>query len=87
VAALWMPKAQFDHAAHSTVLCTDCHKARQSRTSKDVLMPKIGTCRGCHGGEHASTALPSTCIMCHVYHRDNLRPMLPRAARASNFSR
>jgi predicted CXXCH cytochrome family protein len=82
-----MPKAQFDHAAHSTTPCTDCHKATQSRASKDVLMPKIKTCRACHGGEHESTALPSTCIMCHVYHRDDLPPMLPRSANVSNLGR
>jgi hypothetical protein len=79
VAALWMPKARFDHAAHSTVPCTDCHKARASTTSAEVLMPAIETCRDCHGGEQASAALPSTCIMCHVYHRDGLPPMLPRS--------
>jgi len=87
VAALWMPKARFDHAAHSTTPCTDCHKATSSKRSADVLMPKIKTCRACHGGEHATTALPSTCIMCHVYHRDDLPPMLPRAANTSNLGR
>jgi len=87
VAARWMPKAQFDHAAHSTTPCTDCHKATSSKTSADVLMPKIETCRACHGGEGAATALPSTCIMCHVYHRDHLPPMLPRFANALNLGR
>ena len=48
-------------------------------TSTDVLMPPIETCRACHQGEHARAAVPSTCIMCHVYHREDLEPMLPRA--------
>lgn len=87
VAKLWMPKAQFNHAAHSTTPCSDCHKAASSKTSADVLMPKIGTCRACHGGEGATNALPSTCIMCHIYHRDDLPPILPRAANASNLGR
>ena len=43
-------------------------------------MPTTADCRTCHQGEHAATALPSTCIMCHVYHRDELPPMLPVAA-------
>lgn len=76
VAALWMPKARFSHAAHKTTPCTDCHRATTSETSADVLMPAIADCRVCHEGEHARTAIPSTCIMCHVYHRDDLEPML-----------
>jgi len=83
VAALWMPKARFSHAAHETTPCTDCHRAHDSSTSADVLMPTIADCRECHQGEHAATALPSTCIMCHVYHRDELPPMLPLAAEAA----
>ena len=80
VAALWMLKAKFSHAAHETTPCADCHRATASSTSADVLMPTIADCRTCHQGEHAATALPSTCIMCHVYHRDELPPMLPVAA-------
>jgi hypothetical protein len=83
VAALWMPKAFFDHAAHSTTPCTDCHRATESSASGDVLMPAIADCRTCHRGELAATALPSTCIMCHVYHRDDLAPMLPRTPPAT----
>jgi hypothetical protein len=87
VAALWMPKAMFNHAAHETTPCTDCHHARESKLSADVLMPVIAECRVCHQGEHATTALPSTCIMCHVYHRDGLPPMLPLAAEAADAPR
>ncbi|HET6518560.1 MAG TPA: cytochrome c3 family protein [Geminicoccaceae bacterium] len=78
VAALWMPKARFDHAAHATIPCTDCHRAPESMTSGDVLMPAIEDCRTCHRGEHATTALPSTCITCHAYHGEDLTAMLPR---------
>jgi hypothetical protein len=87
VASLWMPKALFNHAAHQTTPCTDCHHARESKLSSDVLMPVIAECRTCHQGEHATTALPSTCIMCHVYHRDGLPPMLPAAVEASAAAR
>ncbi|HSA79592.1 MAG TPA: cytochrome c3 family protein [Geminicoccaceae bacterium] len=80
--SLWMPKARFDHAAHKTMQCTDCHRAQTSRASKDVLMPPIETCRACHQGEHARAAVPSACIMCHVYHREDLDPMLPRRGQA-----
>jgi hypothetical protein len=86
VATLWMPKARFDHGAHKTTPCLDCHRtttegrrvpATASATSADVLMPVIAECRVCHGGEHARTTIPSTCIMCHVYHREGQEPMLP----------
>jgi hypothetical protein len=77
VAALWMPKARFDHGAHKTTPCLTCHEATTSATSEDVLMPAIEDCRACHGGEHARTAIPSTCIMCHVYHLEGQQPMLP----------
>ena len=83
VAEIWMPKAIFDHAAHTTSGCVDCHAARESGTSADVLMPEIGACRDCHLGQHAKRGLPSTCIMCHVYHQDHLAPMLPAEVRAA----
>jgi hypothetical protein len=83
VASVWMPKARFDHGAHETMGCMDCHRAQTSKTSKDVLMPPIETCRACHQGEHARAAVPSTCIMCHVYHRKDLDPMLRPPAQAS----
>ena len=38
----------------------------------------------CHQGEQASAAVPSTCTMCHDYHRDELPPILPRPAQASS---
>jgi predicted CXXCH cytochrome family protein len=78
VTPLWMPKAHFDHAAHQTVPCGACHAAETSAASTDVLMPGIEGCRDCHQGEATEAALPSTCIMCHVYHRDELEPMLPK---------
>jgi hypothetical protein len=87
VTPVWMPKAHFDHGAHETTPCADCHKAQTSKTSKEVLMPPIETCRACHRGERARAAVPSTCIMCHDYHRDNLDPMLPPPAQAATVVR
>jgi hypothetical protein len=78
VAEVWMPKSVFDHAAHETSACTECHAAETSHAATDVLMPPIETCRDCHGGERSVAQIPSTCTMCHVYHRDDLPPMLPR---------
>jgi predicted CXXCH cytochrome family protein len=87
VAETWMPKSVFDHAAHTTSACTECHKAEASATAADVLMPPIETCRKCHGGEEATAEVPSTCTTCHVYHRDDLKPMLGSPVRASVATR
>ncbi len=64
----WFPAAGFDHASHLVTECDDCHQARGSNISNDVLMPDINTCRDCHGGEGASRSLASTCISCHRFH-------------------
>lgn len=76
----WMPKALFDHRAHETTTCTDCHDAPASASTTDVLLPQIETCQACHGGEKAITGVPSTCVMCHVFHQPNLGPMRPNLA-------
>lgn len=83
VAAVWMPKAVFDHDAHTTSACTDCHDARPSETSADVLMPAVDSCRDCHLGQEADSGLPSTCIMCHAYHQDHLEPIIDAPMRSA----
>jgi predicted CXXCH cytochrome family protein len=69
----WMPKANFDHARHATTLseCGSCHAARESHEAADVLMPRIETCRECHGGTQdilAANRVVSTCMLCHSFH-------------------
>ena len=74
----WMPKGIFVHASHESINCIDCHEqAPKSKTSADVILPDINSCRQCHGGENVSDKLPSTCTMCHVFHRPELGPMRP----------
>lgn len=69
VAGTWFPKAEFTHARHTTMACEDCHKASTSKSSADVLLLGIESCRTCHAGEHARERVPSTCIDCHGYHQ------------------
>lgn len=71
----WFPKAHFIHDRHKTVPCTDCHAARDSKTSTDVLMPGITRCRECHADPGAQNKLESTCISCHGFHmfKDKLK--------------
>lgn len=70
----WLTKGRFDHRAHRSSGCTDCHKAEASSKSADVLLPGIESCRNCHGGEHAKGKLPSTCVMCHDFHLGKQTP-------------
>ena len=68
----WMPLADFNHAKHTGVSCATCHKnAKESKRSSDILIPKIETCRGCHGGKKDKYKLPSDCLMCHKFHLPN----------------
>jgi hypothetical protein len=73
----FLPKAQFNHAKHSTVDCESCHAARESKLSSDVLIPGIANCQTCHGGEAAWAKVRSTCISCHVFHKPGTGPLTP----------
>jgi len=65
----WMPKARFEHSAHETSKCTDCHSAPDSKKASDVLMPAIAVCRDCHmGAEKVANKVASDCGTCHGFH-------------------
>ena len=78
----WLPKGLFDHRAHDNTQCTTCHKAQSSNFATDVLLPRIETCQPCHGGENASAQVPSTCVMCHIFHLPDLKHMRPELVKA-----
>ncbi len=61
----WLPHSRFDHGAHRMLACTECHKAKQSKETTDVLLPSIATCRDCH---RDSGGARSGCVECHLYH-------------------
>jgi hypothetical protein len=65
----WMPKGDFAHQVHRNTSCETCHDAARSHRSEDVLLPRIEVCQECHGGEHASDRLQSSCIECHQFHQ------------------
>ena len=73
----YMPKARFTHAKHTDTACGDCHDAAKSASSAEVLMPKIEVCQACHAGQGAENKVPSTCIDCHKFHREDVGPMRP----------
>lgn len=66
----YMLHGWFDHRPHEQEACTTCHKATTSASATDLLLPDLASCRECHGGESSSADVPSTCAMCHDYHRD-----------------
>ncbi|HXQ51643.1 MAG TPA: cytochrome c3 family protein [Stellaceae bacterium] len=73
--ARFLPNAAFDHARHQALNCADCHDARHSEKSGDVLLPRIETCVDCHGSERAGLKTQSTCTSCHLFHRQEFGPM------------
>ncbi len=72
----YMLHGWFDHKAHQTEPCESCHKARASNSASDLLLPDLATCRNCHGGESARAKVPSSCAMCHDYHRETGQPFM-----------
>ena len=72
----------FNHAAHQTTDCASCHRASASKSSNEVLIPGISTCRNCHVGEtgahvqHVSQPVKSSCVMCHDYHGSTRAPWI-----------
>lgn len=77
----FMPEAQFDHSKHQALDCADCHDARHSEKSADVMLPGIETCVSCHGAERAGFKTQSTCTSCHLFHRQEFGPMKTANAR------
>lgn len=65
----WLPKGKFAHRSHRNTSCESCHAAATSSRSEDVLLTKIEVCQDCHGGQHATDRLQSTCIECHDFHQ------------------
>ena len=71
----FLAPARFDHAKHAPIECGDCHGARHSEASSDILIPGIERCVTCHGAETASFNVQSTCTLCHVFHRQEFGQM------------
>src|SRR5258706_5111103 len=66
-----MPHARFDHKAHASTKCVDCHDVARAKSISDVALPKIERCRECHGGSKPAEArLTSNCMLCHGFHNE-----------------
>ena len=76
----FFPSARFNHAKHLGLACEDCHAARKSEASADVMIPGLQRCTTCHGTESASFKAESTCVSCHLFHRKEFGQMRETAA-------
>ncbi len=82
----WMPRSHYSHAAHSMISCDQCHAARTSNATADILMPGINSCRECHQPlKGAIGGAPTDCVLCHTYHAP--APVHEGALRTSNLHR
>jgi predicted CXXCH cytochrome family protein len=75
----WFANSKFDHNAHRSVSCLDCHdKAANSSATSDILSPDIdqgaASCVSCHKPDTTSLTqgtvrgAPMDCVTCHGFH-------------------
>jgi hypothetical protein len=69
----WFEHSTFRHDSHRLLRCFECHgDVSASRASRDVLLPRIDSCRQCHNPQVGAR---SDCAECHLYHdRRHERP-------------
>jgi|CXWL01.1.fsa_nt_gi hypothetical protein len=66
----WLQDSDFDHRSHQQAECARCHAVAGSRSSDDLSLPGIATCRSCHAGAIAVTGkVRSPCEKCHSFHQ------------------
>jgi predicted CXXCH cytochrome family protein len=75
----WMGEATFNHKSHRAIDCEQCHQARASSQTSDILMPSISVCQACHGNTTRSTAaqVRADCVLCHPYHMESTAKKFP----------
>ncbi len=80
----WLPKSTFTHAQHREATCTSCHAAEMSKTSADILIPDLASCRTCHVGAQPEKAdkqkVVSRCDSCHGFHAKVEHPVFSKTA-------
>ncbi len=66
----WQTHARFDHGRHRLLDCVACHhEAMQSSATADILLPRIASCRECHGATNMKLGqADDRCIECHDFH-------------------
>jgi hypothetical protein len=73
----FLPWGAFDHSvpehrrdAAGQPTCESCHKAPDSDSATDVLLPRVAGCSSCHGKAKTAiaTAASGDCAECHSFH-------------------
>lgn len=72
----YLPKGMFPHNQHDSydgktgdAACVACHTGvPRSKLASDVLLPKVESCRDCHGSGRVATNVAAECSTCHGYH-------------------
>lgn len=76
----YMPRGAFDHSVPEHggpgaskaggYKCADCHAAKTSDKTADVLLPDLAKCANCHGKTTTQTAAAddADCTTCHSFH-------------------
>ena len=76
----WLQHGRFTHAKHTSVACIDCHAARHSKDTTDILMPPMKSCAECHRTHTDAEAKVASqksrqqagasaeCLSCHTFH-------------------
>ena len=78
----WLPGANFNHAMHTNMACSECHAAASSERTSDVILPTQQSCVRCHSPEGGAA---HSCTSCHVYHNTPPAPLpSSRGLTASN---
>lgn len=74
----WLPKSRFPHSQHSTFECGKCHQVTGSKSSADIAIPDLASCRDCHGGnEPMRDKARGTCETCHGFHTGSHKAGVP----------
>jgi hypothetical protein len=61
----WLPHSIFNHERHRMLDCQQCHPAKNSSATGDVLLPAVESCQQCH---NPRAGVRSDCVECHRYH-------------------
>jgi hypothetical protein len=62
----WLGRGTFHHRSHEGISCSACHKAEESASTSDILLPGVATCASCH---NAKSSPGESCVLCHSFHR------------------
>ncbi len=82
IRARWFEHSRFSHQSHQMLNCTECHSARESSLTREVLLPRAETCAQCH---NSRVKAAYDCNTCHDYHDRGARHELHKLNTIEGF--